>query len=100
MINSVVIHDHIISLNRFVVTTVSCDSSRGNECLILCQVAEKDVYWNFDSQVIYQGEGDNLTMTIKVKTDKGYFLGTQHFTRYTIEEDEILYAREVTTPTP
>lgn len=69
---------------RVVVTTVSFDdeAGEGHEKLILEQIAEKDLKYNTDSTVVYEGDGDVMTMTLTVNSKDGPIVGTRKFLRY------------------
>ena len=73
--------------SRYIVTTVSLDveGGEGNERLILTQIAEKDMKHRLDSQTVFMGKDDMMTMTITVFADGGEkIIGSKKYIRHQI----------------
>ena len=81
--HAAVLHVHS-STFRIVITTVRLDEEggEGHEKLILEQRAEKDLKYNKDSLVSYEGDGDVLNQTMTVFTKEGPVVGYRKFLRY------------------
>ena len=54
--------------------------------LVLQQVAEKDVYFNFDSTIVFEVCDGELVMTTTVQTGKGIISGTRNFLEYDLDK--------------
>ena len=72
---------------RYIVTTVTLDTEEGegHERLILNQVAEKDMKHKLDSQTVFTGKDDLMTMTITIYADNGEeIVGVKKYIRHMI----------------
>ena len=54
----------------------------GNERLILNQIAEKDMKVNLDSQTVFTGKDDLMTMTVTVFTKGEPIIGVRKYIRW------------------
>ena len=78
---------HNILYFRYIVTTVTLDTEEGegHERLILNQVAEKDMKHKLDSQTVFTGKDDLMTMTITIYADNGEeIVGVKKYIRHMI----------------
>ena len=73
---------------RLIVTTLSLDDSDGEgyERLILDQTAEKDVKANLDSQTVFTGDDDTMTMTTTIYAKEGPIIGSKKYIRHQIHD--------------
>ena len=83
---------------RFVLATASLQKDQGNKDdtqarLVLRQVAEKDVRFRFDSEIVFEVCDGKLVMTTTVQTDKGPVSGSRQFLEYDL--DKLCNLREV-----
>ena len=62
------------------------DGGEGNERLILNQIAEKDMKVKLDSQTVFTGKDDMMTMTVTVFTDAGEVTGNKKYIRHHIHQ--------------
>ena len=53
--------------------------------LVLKQVAEKDVRFKFDSEIVFEMWDEDLVMTTNVITSTGWISGTRCFSRYDLD---------------
>jgi hypothetical protein len=76
---------------RFIVTTVSLDLEDGenNERLILTQMAEKDMKHHLDSQTVFMGKDDLMTMTVTVFEQGEQIIGTKKYIRHQPHESKL-----------
>lgn len=69
---------------RLVVTTLTLESEDKNPKLVLDQVAEKDQHYCADSSVVWEANGDILTMTCEVDTHHGPVVAVRKFVRHQV----------------
>ena len=78
----------IVLFFRCIVTTVSLDDNdgEGEERLILDQVAEKDMKANLDSQTVFTGDEETMTMTTTIYAKTGPIIGSKKYIRHQIHD--------------
>ena len=76
---------------RYIVTTVTLDTEEGegHERLILNQVAEKDMKHKLDSQTVFTGKDDLMTMTVTVFEQGEKIFGTKKYIRHQPHESKV-----------
>ena len=76
---------------RYIVTTVTLDTEEGegHERLILNQVAEKDMKHKLDSQTVFTGKDDLMTMTVTVFEQGELLVGTKKYIRHQPHESKV-----------
>ena len=78
------IHEIDLFSCRLVVTTVSLEENDEGQLtkMILDQIAEKDCSYCNDSQIIWEVNGDFLTMSMEVYTPKGTIKSLRKFMKH------------------
>ena len=65
------------------------EPGEGNERLILTQIAEKDMKHKLDTQTIFTGKDDMMTMTVTAFHEGEKIVGTKKYIRHQIHESKV-----------
>ena len=89
-----------ILYSRLVVTTVNLEPDDEGNCskLILEQIAEKDQRYCNDSNVIWEANGDFLTMNLEVYTPTSTVRAVRKFLRHKPGEKRDATSRKMSAP--